>query len=151
MTARLQTATLGSTGLEVTRLGYGAMEVSGSSRGRPVSDEEAGDILNAVVDAGINYIDTSIDYGCSEEFIGKYLSGRRSEYYIATKCGCWAGEGEGPSKHVYTRENIEAGVDQSLARMGTDYLDVVQFHGGPSKETLENDDAVEEAGVDDYR
>ena len=45
-------------------------------------------ILNAVLDSGINYIDTSIDYGQSEEFIGQFLSHRRSEFYLATKCGC---------------------------------------------------------------
>jgi len=56
--------------MEVTTLGYGAMELRGSPRGRAVSPEQADKILNAALDAGINYIDTSIDYGTSEEFIG---------------------------------------------------------------------------------
>jgi aryl-alcohol dehydrogenase-like predicted oxidoreductase len=90
MSTSLPTTTLGRTGLVVTRLGYGAMEVRGSRiwGGRPVAEEQAKTILNAVLDAGINFIDTSNDYGRSEEFIGKYLSGRRKEYYLATKCGC---------------------------------------------------------------
>ena len=49
----------------------------------------------------------------------------------------------GPNTHIYTRENIVAGVNQSLARMKTDYLDVVQFHGSPSKQALEENDAIQ--------
>src|SRR5438477_10338256 len=81
---------LGRTGLKVSRLGYGAMEVRGSRiwGGRPVTEAQADTILNAVLDEGINFIDTANDYGRSEEFIGTFLSGRRSEYYLATKCGC---------------------------------------------------------------
>ena len=72
--------TLGRTGLSVTELGYGAMEVRGSRiwGGRAVTEEQANTILNAVLDAGINFIDTSNDYGRSEEFIGRYLSRRRN-------------------------------------------------------------------------
>src|SRR5579872_2624947 len=82
--------TLGRTGLSVTTLGYGAMEVRGPRiwGGRPVTEEQAGTILNAVLDAGINFIDTANDYGRSEEFIGRYLNRRRGEFYLATKCGC---------------------------------------------------------------
>ena len=54
-------------------------------------------ILNAVLDAGINYIDTSIDYGLSEERIGRYISHRRSEYYLASKCGCLVGAPAAPA------------------------------------------------------
>jgi aryl-alcohol dehydrogenase-like predicted oxidoreductase len=62
---------LGRTGLRVTMLGYGAMELRGAPRARPTTEEQAEVILNAVLDAGINYIDTSIDYGVSEERIGR--------------------------------------------------------------------------------
>ena len=82
---------LGRTGLQVTRLGYGAMELRGAPRGRDVTDSQAETILTAVLDAGINYIDTSIDYGVSEERIGRYIGHRRSEYYLASKCGCLVG------------------------------------------------------------
>jgi len=109
-----------------------------------------------VLDAGINYIDTSIDYGTSEESIGRAIAGRRSQYFLASKCGCvveglpgWSAsaagprEAGGPNAHVFTRENIVAGVNQSLARMKTDYLDLVQFHGSPSKAELEKNDAIQ--------
>src|SRR5690349_13200777 len=80
----------GKTGFEGTVLGYGAMEIRGSRiwGGRPVTEEQAETILNAVLDAGINFLDTSNDYGRSEEFIGRFISNRRDEYFLATKCGC---------------------------------------------------------------
>jgi aryl-alcohol dehydrogenase-like predicted oxidoreductase len=138
---------LGRTGLRVTMLGYGAMELRGAPRARPTTEEQAETILNAVLDAGINYIDTSIDYGVSEERIGRYISHRRSEYYLASKCGCLVGAPAAPvgqtSPHVFTRDNIIAGVEQSLRRMKTDYLDVVQFHISPSKQTLEENGAID--------
>jgi aryl-alcohol dehydrogenase-like predicted oxidoreductase len=138
--------TLGRTGLDVTTLGYGSMELRGTPRGRDVSDEQAERILNAVLDAGINFIDTSIDYGVAEERIGRYIGHRRSEYFLASKCGCLTGElaqrtPTAPAgqrqPHVYTPENIVQGVEQSLRRMKTEYLDVVQFHGSPTRAQLE--------------
>ncbi|HSZ87970.1 MAG TPA: aldo/keto reductase [Acetobacteraceae bacterium] len=135
---------LGRTGLQVTMLGYGAMELRGAPRARPTTDEQAETILNAVLDAGINYIDTSIDYGVSEERIGRYISHRRSEYYLASKCGCLVGAATAQvSPHVYTHDNIIAGVEQSLVRMKTDYLDLVQFHISPSKQMLEENGSVD--------
>jgi aryl-alcohol dehydrogenase-like predicted oxidoreductase len=138
---------LGRTGLQVTMLGYGAMELRGAPRGRDVTETQAETILNAVLDAGINYIDTSIDYGLSEGRIGRYIAERRSEYYLASKCGCLVSAAPVPrgqrNSHVFTRDNILAGVEQSLARMHTDHLDVLQFHASPSRQTLEEHGAVE--------
>jgi aryl-alcohol dehydrogenase-like predicted oxidoreductase len=64
--------------MRVTTLGYGAMEVRGAPRARDITEEQAETILNKVLDAGINYIDTSIDYGLSEERIGRYISHRNN-------------------------------------------------------------------------
>jgi aryl-alcohol dehydrogenase-like predicted oxidoreductase len=80
-----------------------------------------------VLDAGINLIDTSPDYGRSEEHIGRSIAHRRSEYFLASKCGCVPGA-PGGSDHVHTAENIRAAVEQSLRLMRTDHLDLVQFH-----------------------
>ncbi len=82
------TRALGRTGAEVTILGYGAMELRGRPRGPEIADEDAGRLLNAVVDSGINLIDTSPDYGRSEELIGSYIGHRRDEFFLASKCGC---------------------------------------------------------------
>lgn len=129
----LPTCTFGRTGLEVTRLGYGAMEIRGPRiwGGRKVEPRQAETILNAVLDAGINFIDTSNDYGYSEEFIGKFIAHRRDEFILATKCGCTvvrkdANTDETP--HVWTRENLFRCLEESLARMKTDYVDVMQLH-----------------------
>jgi aryl-alcohol dehydrogenase-like predicted oxidoreductase len=120
------------------------MELRG--RDRDMSEVESEAILNAVLDAGINYIDTSIDYGVSEERIGKAIARRRSEYYLASKCGCLVGQGaqaSGRVPHDFSAENVQAGVEQSLRRMQTDYLDVVQFHQSPTRAELDENGGLE--------
>ena len=129
----MEKAILGRTGLAVTKLGYGAMEIRGQRvwGGRPITDEQADTILNQVLDAGINFIDTAYDYGRSEELIGKYISHRREEYILATKCGCTlvdCGDHD-ETPHVWTRENLLHNIDTSLQRMKTDYIDLWQLHG----------------------
>ena len=134
----LPTRTLGRTGLQVTQLGYGAMELRGAPRGPAVDDAQAERVLRAVLDGGINYIDTSIDYGLSEERIGTVLHSRRDEFYLASKCGCPVNPPPGGQvEHQFDRDNIVAGVEQSLRRLRTDHLDVVQFHASPSPAALE--------------
>ena len=135
---------LGNTGMDVTTLAYGAMELRGGPARPDVSDEDADRILNGVLDAGVNLIDTSIDYGRSEERIGRYLSGRRDEYFLASKCGCVPGAPQG-SDHVHTAENIRAGVEHSLRLMRTDYLDLVQFHRSLTRAEFAEHGALEEA------
>ena len=131
MTSLINT-TLGRTGLEVTQLGYGAMEVRGRRiwGGRPCTDEQAKTILNAVVDSGINFIDTSNDYGKSELYIGRYLADRRDEFILATKCGChvqYAGDHD-ETPHIWTRDNLMRNIADSLLKMKTDHVDVLQLH-----------------------
>ena len=115
---------LGRTGFDVTRLGYGA------AHRRAMSEEHADRLLNSVLDAGINLIDTSDDYGNSEELIGKYISHRSSEFYLATKCG------SSSSGHLWTRENVLGNLEQSLCRLKTDSVDIMQLHN-PSVEECE--------------
>ena len=135
---------LGRTGLQVTTLGYGAMELRGAPRGPEVSDEAAEKVLNAALDAGINFIDTSIDYGRSEELIGRFIAHRRSEYFLASKCGCVPGAAMG-AEHIHTADNIRTGVEQSLRRIKTDYLDLVQFHRSLTRREFEENGALEAA------
>ena len=137
---------LGRTGLPVTKLGYGAMEVRGSRiwGGRPVEDHDAETILNEVVDNGITFIDTANDYGRSEEYIGRYLSHRRDEFVLATKCGCTVvhrDDTTDDTPHVWTRDNLFRGLHESLERMKTDYVDLMQLHN-PSVEECERGDLV---------
>jgi aryl-alcohol dehydrogenase-like predicted oxidoreductase len=143
----IATRPLGKTGSDVTILGYGAMELRGQPRGPAIDDEDAGRLLNAVLDGGINLIDTSIDYGRSEELIGRYVGHRRDEYFLASKCGCPLSDpppgATPPFAHDFRPENIRAGIEQSLRRLGTDRLDLLQVHASPSREQLEAEGTVE--------
>jgi aryl-alcohol dehydrogenase-like predicted oxidoreductase len=141
----IATRPLGRTGADVTILGYGAMELRGQPRGPAVADDDAGRLLNAVLDAGINLIDTSVDYGRSEELIGRFIGHRREEFFLASKCGCplqIPRDAPPPYPHDYSPANVRADVEQSLRRLGTDRLDLVQVHMSPSRAQLESDDTV---------
>jgi len=131
----------GRTDLVVSRLGYGAMELAGPPKARALAEADVARFLNTLIDSGVTYIDTSIDYGLSETLIGKAVSHRRQEFVLASKCACEVGvEGarEGHEKHTYTGANVRAGVEQSLRRLKTDHLDVVQVHGNPTRKELED-------------
>ena len=135
--------TLGRTGLEVSTLGYGAMELRGAPTGPDLNDDDAAALLNELLDAGVNFIDTSIDYGRSEDVIGNLIADRRDEYVLASKCGCVPGAPQG-SDHVHTAENIRNGVEASLRRMKTDHLDLVQFHRSLRADEFDADGALSE-------
>ena len=132
--------TLGRTGLEVTQLGYGSMGLRGPHTWgiRVVDDPAADAFLNLVLDAGINFIDTAPDYGISEERIGRFIGSRRSEYYLATKCGCAYTQHADHIEidHVWTKDIVQRNIETSLNRLRTDYVDLLQFHGGDA-ETLQ--------------
>ena len=142
--ADLPLQTLGRTGLAVTTLGFGAMELRGAPTGPTISDDDAGQLLNAVLDEGVNFIDTSIDYGRSEELIGRFIAHRRAEYVLASKCGCVPGAAMG-TEHVHTAANIREGVEHSLRTMKTDHLDIVQFHRSLTRAEFDADGALAEA------
>jgi aryl-alcohol dehydrogenase-like predicted oxidoreductase len=142
----IQTRTLGRTGADVTILGYGAMELRGGPRGPQIPDEHAGKVLNSVLDGGITLIDTSPDYGRSEELIGRYVGHRRDELFLASKCGCpleLPADAPPPYPHDYSPANVRAAVERSLTRLGTDRLDLVQVHMSPSNATMAANDVIE--------
>ena len=107
----MKTVRLGKTGLEVSRIGIGGIAIQ-----RPPLDE-AIKVIRRALDLGVNFIDTAIGYGDSEERIGKAVAGRREHVFLATKGGA--------DDKATTHEHIE----QSLKRLETDYIDVWQFHG----------------------
>jgi aryl-alcohol dehydrogenase-like predicted oxidoreductase len=142
----IMTRALGRTGANVTILGYGAMELRGQPRGPEITDEGAGRLLNAVLDDGINLIDTSPDYGRSEELVGTHVGHRRDEFFLASKCGCpveFPADVPPPYPHDYSQQNVRADVEQSLRRLRTDRLDLVQVHMSPPVATLEEDHTIE--------
>jgi aryl-alcohol dehydrogenase-like predicted oxidoreductase len=127
------------------------MELRGPPRAPAIEDDAAGRLLNAVLDGGITLIDTSIDYGRSEELIGRYLADRREEFFLASKCGCLLGpvpaDATPPFPHDFSAANIRAGVEQSLRRLDTDRLDLVQVHMSPSRRQLDDDGTIEMLSV----
>jgi aryl-alcohol dehydrogenase-like predicted oxidoreductase len=129
---KIPTQRLGRTNLETTRLGYGAMELRGPRiwGGREVSAAEARRILDAVLEVGITFIDTSADYGNSESSIGTVLADRRGTFALATKVGCSmvpAGDHD-ETPHVWTRDHVQRNIDESLSKLRTDHVDVLQLH-----------------------
>ncbi len=138
----LPTRQLGRTRLHVTQLGYGSMGLRGPRTWgkRVVDDEDAEKILNAVLDHGINFIDTSPDYGVAEERIGRFLKDRRSEFYLSTKCGCDPVQHDDhlEIQHTWTLDRVKRNLDESLTRLQTTHLDILFFHGGQADELKES-------------
>ena len=137
---------LGQSTLKVSRIGFGAMSLG------KIDNGAAGKLISGAQDKGINFFDTSdlYDKGDNEKLLGRYLSKRRKEMVIATKVGNqWKKEGSGWDWNP-TKEYILHAVDQSLARLGTDYIDLYQLHGGtindPIDETIEAFERLVENG-----
>jgi aryl-alcohol dehydrogenase-like predicted oxidoreductase len=116
---------LGSTGVEVSVLCLGAMMFG--AWGNPDHDESIR-IIHRALDAGVNFIDTADVYsaGESEEIVGKALRGRREGVVLATKVH--GRMGEGPNRRGNSRRWILQEVDNSLRRLGTDWIDLYQLH-----------------------
>jgi aryl-alcohol dehydrogenase-like predicted oxidoreductase len=120
----------GDTGLKVSPVGFGAGHIGGDD----LSEDEAGALLNAALDLGVTLFDTARSYGRSEERIGRHLSHRRRDFVLSTKCGYGvAGVAD------WTGEAIRAGVDEALAKLRTDYLDIVHLHSCPRETLLRGD------------
>jgi aryl-alcohol dehydrogenase-like predicted oxidoreductase len=149
--SELEKRRLGRTGLEVTVLGFGAMELRGDGprNPRPLPTTAAAAVLNAVLDAGVNFIDTSIDYGQSEALIGETIAHRRDEYFLASKAGCpWDAETltstpRGPLPHDFSSAHIREGLERTLRLVRSDHLDLLQLHMSPTLATVQAEGAVE--------
>ncbi len=150
----MQYTTLGNTGLVVSRLAFGAMTFTAGDRSLGAvykTDAEAADALvGQALDAGINFFDTADAYasGQSERILGEALKSRRDEVVIATKVGFRSGA---PLTQAgLSRRHILWSVDQSLKRLGTDWVDTYIVHKEdphtPLEETLSALDAVVRSG-----
>jgi aryl-alcohol dehydrogenase-like predicted oxidoreductase len=124
---------LGLTGLRVSRLCLGAYGFGDPGRGSEtwtLPEADSLPIIRQAVEAGINFFDTANSYsaGHSEEILGRGIRqfGRRDEVVIATKV--WARVRPGPNGAGLSRKAILTEVDHSLARLGTDYIDLYQIH-----------------------
>lgn len=118
---------------DVTFLGFGALEIGrnwgmGKDVERP-DEEEAEQVLNTVLNLGINIIDTASAYHRSEERIGKFVSDRRDQYVLASKCG--EHNKEPGTYYDFSYEGISNSIDSSLRLLKTDVIDLIQIHFGP--------------------
>tara|TARA_B110000444_G_C18763519_1_gene558779 strand:+ start:187 stop:1248 length:1062 start_codon:yes stop_codon:yes gene_type:complete len=136
---------LGNSGLKVSVISFGAMTFGGSNKdvyGRMGSLEgkDAERMVHRCLDTGINLFDTANTYanGRSEDILGKALGTKRSDVIIATKG--YNRIGEGPNDIGSSRHYIIKAVEQSLQRLGTDYIDLYQMHNfdgfTPQEETI---------------
>ena len=133
----MELRTLGRTGIKVSPLCLGAMMFG--KIGNPDHDD-AVKVIHTALDAGINFVDTADVYsaGESEEIVGKALAGRRDAVVLATKVH--GQMGTDPNRGGNSRRWITKAVDESLTRLGTDWIDLYQVHrpdpSVPLEETL---------------
>jgi aryl-alcohol dehydrogenase-like predicted oxidoreductase len=125
----MKTRVLGANGPRVSAVGFGAMTLSPGVY-QPVDDAEAVKTLNAVLDAGVNFIDTANIYGKghNEQLVGGVIRNRRSQVVLATKFGA----DRHPDGRLVTgqgrAEYVRQAIDASLKRLGSDYVDLYYIH-----------------------
>ena len=121
---------LGKTGLRVSRLSFGASALG--SVFRAVDESEAIRAVHAALDCGINYFDVAPAYGgtLAETVLGRALRGiPRGRYFLSTKVGKYTKPGSyGDDTIDYSRARIRASLDESAARLGADYFDIIHIH-----------------------
>ena len=135
---------LGSTGIEVSEIGFGAWGIGGNNSGAvaygPVDADEARLALLAAVDAGVTLFDTADFYGFghSESVLGETLKPHRSRIVLATKCGMLDAQGT----QDFSPRHIRSALDASLRRLQTDYIDLYQLHSPPIDLVTRGDDIL---------
>ncbi|MCG8480513.1 MAG: aldo/keto reductase [Spirochaetales bacterium] len=143
---------LGNSGLIVSAVSLGTMQFGQKMNMGNLDQGATNDLVAFALDRGINFIDTADVYslGESEEFVGNAIKGKREELVIATKCRLPMSDNI--NRSGATRVNIMRGVESSLTRLGTDYIDLYQLHGWDSNTPLEEtlramDDVVRQGKV----
>ncbi|MGD8458256.1 MAG: aldo/keto reductase [Anaerolineales bacterium] len=120
---------LGKSGIQVPVVSVGLWAIGGDAWG-PTDDRQSLNVIDAALDLGVNFFDTADVYGQghSEELLGQAMKGRRDRFIVATKIG-WRGFNDGLGCSAYnTPEKLVAGVETNLRRLGTDYVDLIQYH-----------------------
>jgi methylglyoxal reductase len=136
----MKTKPLGSSGIQASTIALGAWVLGGGSVwGQEPDDRESIHTIQAALDLGMNLIDTAPAYGFgrSEQVVGKALKGRRDKAVLATKCGLWWDDIRGSfftdfdGRKIYRSlrpDTIQIELENSLRRLGTDYIDLYQTH-----------------------
>lgn len=147
---------LGRTGLKVTDVCLGTMTF-----GYQCDEQASFEIMDEAAAGGVNFIDTADVYpvpvsletvGRSEEIVGRWLSGKREQFVLATKCRMQMGSGANDGG--LSRKHVLSAIEASLRRLGTDYIDLYQVHAPdpetPIDETLSALDRIVESGKARY-
>ncbi len=133
--------TLGTGGLDVSRLGLGCMGMSAFYSGAGTDEAESIRTIHRALDLGVTFFDTAEIYGpyLNEELLGRALAGRRDQAVVATKFGTILHRGDGGRGLDGSAENVRLSVEGSLARLGIDHIDLYYQHrmdpGVPVEET----------------
>jgi aryl-alcohol dehydrogenase-like predicted oxidoreductase len=141
----MNTIKLTGTDLTVPRICFGVMTFGGQT-----DESTAARMVDRCLEAGVNFFDTANIYnkGKSEEILGRLLKGRRDKVVLASKVG--GKVGEGPDEKGLSRAAILRAIDESLRRLGTDYLDIYYLHltdrSVPLEESLETMDQLVRQG-----
>ncbi|WP_405556363.1 aldo/keto reductase [Streptomyces canus] len=124
----MQRVSLG--GLDVSRIGLGAMTMSDYYTGAGSDEGEAVRTIRRALDLGVNFLDTAEIYGpfVNEELVGRAVAGRRDDVVIATKFGLVSHAGAGPNVLDSSPANVRTAVEGSLRRLGTDHIDLYYQH-----------------------
>jgi aryl-alcohol dehydrogenase-like predicted oxidoreductase len=138
---QLKTSQLGATGLEITRIGFGAWAIGGGNwefGWGPQEDEESITAIQHALELGFNWIDTAAAYGFghSEEVVGRALAGVADRPYVFTKCSLLEGPGR-TVVHSLKRDSVLREAEASLERLGIDAIDLYQIHWPDPLEDIE--------------
>jgi aryl-alcohol dehydrogenase-like predicted oxidoreductase len=128
----LRTTALGRTGLEITRVGFGAWAIGGGDwefGWGPQDDDESIAAIHRALERGVNWIDTAAAYGFgrSEQAVGRALEGVAERPYVFTKCSLLEGPGRTVA-HSLKRDSILREAEASLGRLGVPAIDLYQIH-----------------------
>jgi aryl-alcohol dehydrogenase-like predicted oxidoreductase len=134
------TVALGATGMEISRVGYGAWAIGGAGWWHAWGDQDDEQSIEAIrraVELGINWVDTAPIYGLghSEEVVGRALQGLDDRPYVFTKASLY--EKDGAVAHSLKRDSIRREVEASLSRLQLDAIDVYQVHWPDPDEDVE--------------
>ncbi|MCM3698781.1 aldo/keto reductase [Paenibacillus macerans] len=130
---------IGKSGIQASVITFGAFGIGGGFQFPGTDDAESIRAIETALDFGVNIIDTAPVYGFghSEEIIGKAIKGKRDKVVLSTKCGLWWGDDEGSYRFTWEGKRVKRNlsprtikieVEQSLKRLGTDYIDIYYTH-----------------------
>ncbi len=138
---QLTTSKLGGTGMEITRVGFGAWAIGGGGwefGWGPQQDDESIAAIHRAVDLGVNWVNTAAAYGFgrSERTVGRALEGLSQRPYVFTKCSL-LDDGTGKVVHSLSRDSILREAEASLQRLGIDAIDLYQIHWPDPEQDIE--------------